>query len=261
MIPALNNLTLLFLVLASAFWLIILCLLIKNKKSWARHLLFSPYVVLFILAFFFAIYDYSTGKATLYLDQTNRIDYFNEKDFDFDRRLYYHNYAGEHYGPLSLIGFGRFYMMLVNDFSLKCFVSAFGYQRNIYRGKFPGSNELRNAFRKETLKKIYLDSANIGFVRFKFKNETIILKGNQMYDPPTKTLDDYNGLEDVFTTTDSVNFTSTGKQMRKGSYLLILDKYYPLLFNVFDTSGIYKYQIIDSRNQKVISEQSLDKDN
>jgi hypothetical protein len=243
------------LITISIIWLLFLILLIYKKDStWKTHLLLSPVVVFAVITFLNSTYNYLTGSATLYFNNNNSIYYFSNKDFNFKYRLYYHNYDGEHYGNLTFNSYCTYYRYIINDTLLKGMVNLFGFQPKMYKGRFPVEKILYNDFKTEKIEKIIIDDANIGYAKFKYRNKTIELYAKKKWDSSVKGEGGYDILEDILIPIDSTTFRFDGKKLRKDSYILIMAKYYPLIFNVYNRNGDnYEYQIIDAENQKIIS--------
>ncbi len=250
-----GNLISVLLLLIIMFWLVFLFILIfKKNKAWISHLILSPIIVFAIITSINSLFNYFTGNATLYFNDNKSIYYFSNKDFNFKYRLYYHNYDGEHYGNFTFNSYSTYYNYFINDNLLKGMVALFGYQTKMYEGSFPVEKELYSDFKNEKIEKILLEDANIGYARFKYRGKTIELYTKENWDSSVKGEGGHGILEDVFIPIDSLTSKIEGKKMRKGSYILIMSKYYPLIFNVYNRIGnSYEYQMIDAENQKIIS--------
>jgi energy-coupling factor transporter transmembrane protein EcfT len=252
------------LIIAGVFWLAILfLLLIKKNKIWKRHLLFSPVIIITAFYFFKSIITYSIGSGTLMLNtKASNINFFSSKDFDYENRLYYHDYKGEHYGPISFLGYGNYYGYLVNDGTLKLLVSAFGYQAKMYKGKFPDKKDLYNAFATEKFEKVLLDEAANGYAKFTYRGNAIKLYKKANNESCLKGEGGYSLLEDVRIPIDSNTFSVNTKAMRKGASINIISKYYPLLYNVYNFNGEdFEFQIIDAENEKIITRHRFESSN
>ncbi len=243
------------LIVGVAWFIILIILLYKKNKIWKRHLLLSPLIVVTLFCFLKSIASFSIGKGTLMLNHKNtNIHFFSNKDFDYTYRLYYHNYDGEHYGSISLLSYGSYYSYLINDYTLKGLVGAFGYQAKMYNGKIPNREELYHSFATEKIEKVFLDEAAIGYAKFTYRGKAIKLYKHDNFESCLKGEGGYGLLDDVRIPIDSNTYSVSTKAMRKGAHIFIMSKYYPLLYNVYNTNGEdFEFEIIDAENEKILS--------
>ena len=82
----------------------------KKGKKWKLFLLLSPPVSLAIVGFTVGLFGYISGSATfVYNSKSNAIQLDSYQNFDHDYRVYYPDFRGKHYGPISGINLSYMY--------------------------------------------------------------------------------------------------------------------------------------------------------
>ncbi len=244
----------LLLVVVLAWITLLVILIVKHNNAWKTHVFFSPFFGLIAFGLLGAVFDYCTGKGTLFYDDTKNEAPYSNDDFNSRYRLYRYNDVQGTYGDYLTANAGTAYLRWVNDCTLKGLVSVCGYQAKMYKPPFPAPEKLHAYFKTGKPDTVYLEDAAIGYARFIFKGQTIELHRKELFRSSVRTLGGDDVLDDVIVPVDSSTSDMNDKKMRQGAYVLIMGRYYPLIFNVYNANETdFEYQVIDADNQVIIT--------
>lgn len=204
----------------------------KEKRKWKIYLLLSPPIALSIIGFLTGTIGYITGHATfVFNNKHNVIRLDSYQNFDHDYRVYYPDFRGKHYGPISGINLSYMYRGRINDYTIKLLTNAFGYQFGMYQGKIPSPGEMYEAFESDSLYIIKLTDASINHASFTFNDHEYRIRATAKSDEDIESpIMCYPGA-----------LTDARIKQKDGTYLIgekILDeratfvasmKYYPLM--------------------------------
>lgn len=204
----------------------------KEKRPWKIYLLLSPPVALFIIGFLTGSLGYLTGNATfVFNNKHNMIRLDSYQNFDHDYRVYYPDFRGKHYGPISGINLSYMYRGKINDYTIKLLTNAIGYQFGMYQGKIPSPEEMYEAFESDSLYIIELTDASINHASFQFDNREYKIRATAKSDEDIESpIMCYPGaLTDARVKQRNGTYNIGGKVLDKGASFVALLKYYPLM--------------------------------
>lgn len=246
------------------YWLIKLIILAKDKdKFLKKHLLFSPFVFLFIIGILKGTIGYLTGDAHLYYRDKDDRFYTNYRKFDFNLRVYYYDN--------TCPSFYTLYSGISNDFVVKSLVKLFGFQRNLYGGHIPEYFEINNLVDQGKVLKIYLDSSDVNFISFKFNEKQYnITAKDYSYNGADFIVECHNSnpvvangimIPDKWDSLPDVNHKLYPFNLQV-PYFFCIARYFPLLIAIDnpDPGGGRMVQLIDLENKIVFANYSIDQD-
>jgi hypothetical protein len=226
--------------LLTIIWIYHIFKTIKNKQKWKSLFFLSPIFILFFLGFFSGLYSYINGSGTfLFHNKKSTIVLNSYQDFDSDYRVYYQDFRGKHYGPISFITSAKLFRGKINDLTLKIIINCFGYQFKMYRGKIPTAEEIFEALKDS--------KTEVSFTYTNHKNVDLFYKGQKYR---------------IEKSTNMVKKNDKALNCNKGN-CYVSDAFYPLLIVADEMPGEYnnciEIQLIDLENKILFTEYSIKK--
>ena len=247
------------LVTGAVLWIIAMIKCIRERsKKWLPLLLLNPFVIFSILATLYATITYSIGKAQFFFNQSDgSLHLYSEQHFDFQYRVFYRDFKGEHYGYFNLFSARRYYMGIVEDKVIKTLVNTFGYQHNMYKGYIPGAAETWQAVTTTRPDSVMIleDPApdRISF-NFRGKHHSFIIEDQLSGQSLFMFNNSYSVSDTIYPDDTTVHHDS--RPIPK-PMLYVSTKYYPLLINILpgtmDDGPCVNMQLLDLVHDKVIA--------